>query len=330
MTPMNIAVLLFAAADRPLTAGAREALGAARKLADATGGQVTAAVVGHGAAGEASIQHGADRAFTVDYAVGRESDPDVLLHAAQTLCRQAGAQFILVPGDRIGWEIAPVLANRLGAGLVTDCIDLEVADGRVVLTKPVYGGKARARFAIGTDVKMALLRVGAFEAAQADAARTGDVTAVELPPCPEAGRVRFVEFIAEAGGKGVPLEEARVVVAGGRGLGGPEPFAELEQLASLLGGAVGASLAAVDAGWISPAHQIGQTGKSVAPDLYVAVGISGASQHVAGITGARTIVAINKDAEAPIFNVAHIGVVGDFREVLPAFRQELEKILASR
>src|SRR5690606_29211497 len=142
---------------------------------------------------------------------------------------------------------------------------------------------------IGTDVKMALLRVGAFEAADADEARTGEVTAVELPPCPEAGRVRFVEFISEEGdGKGVPLEEARVVVAGGRGLGGPEPFADLEQLASLLGGALGASLAAVDAGWISPAHQIGQTGKSVAPDLYIAVGISGASQHVAGISGART------------------------------------------
>lgn len=328
---MNITVLIYAAADRPLTAGAREALGAARKLADASGGHVTAAVVGDRAAAEASIRHGADRALTVDCPVGREADRDVLLHAGHILCQQAGASFVLVPGDRTGWEIAPMLANRLGAGLVTDCIDMEVADGRVVLTKPVYGGKARARFAIGTDVKMALLRVGAFEAADADEARTGEVTAVELPPCPEAGRVRFVEFISEEGdGKGVPLEEARVVVAGGRGLGGPEPFADLEQLASLLGGALGASLAAVDAGWISPAHQIGQTGKSVAPDLYIAVGISGASQHVAGITGARTIVAVNKDEEAPIFNVAHIGVVGDFREVLPAFRQELEKLLASR
>ncbi|HLT58920.1 MAG: electron transfer flavoprotein subunit alpha/FixB family protein [Limnochordales bacterium] len=324
---MSIVVLAWGGGAEP-AAAVKEVLGGARRLADASGRAVVAGALGPAAQGApAMITYGADRVLTVEHDALAQADADAYVDAAEAVCRQVGDGLVLLPGDRLGWEIAPRLAHRLQAGLVTDCVAVDWDGSRFVMTKPVYGGKAMARLAATTGVQVALVRNRTMEALAADPGRTGTVEPLTVSPT--SGRVKVVAHKAEESAGQVRLEDAPVVVAGGRGLGGPEPFKELEEIARLLGGAVGASLAAVDAGWISPAHQVGQTGKSVAPDLYIAVGISGASQHVAGMSGSRTIVAINKDPEAPIFRVAHVGAVGDYKEILPAFLEELRRIKGS-
>ncbi|MBO8142733.1 MAG: electron transfer flavoprotein subunit alpha/FixB family protein [Firmicutes bacterium] len=323
---MNVVVVAWGGDGKEPAAAAKEVLGGARRLADRTGGQVIAGALGPAAqAARGMIAHGADRVFTVEHEALDGSDADACVEAAEAVCRQAGEGLVLLAGDGLGWEVAPRLAHRLRAGLVTDCVSVSVDGERAVMTKPVYGGKAMARFAVRTGTQVALMRLRAMEPIEPDPDRTGEVEPLGFSP-KTAGRVRVVERKHEEHEGRVRLEDARVVVSGGRGLGGPEPFRQLEELADLLGGAVGASLAAVDAGWISPQHQVGQTGKSVAPDVYIAVGISGASQHVAGMSGSRTIVAINKDPDAPIFRVAHLGAVGDYKEILPAFTAELRRL----
>jgi len=298
----------------------REALSLARTLVDGGApGPVVAAVTGPGAvqAGGEAFALGADRVLAVP---GREATADRKLLVDDLLAawEQAGGQegLILCPGDEAGRELAPRLAFRLGAGVASEVVRVRWEGGRVLAERPAYGGKAVATVALPGPVGVVQVKDRAFEAASPEPGRTGQVE--ELPAAAGPERFRVVEEVREEAG-GVPLEEAPVVVAGGRGLGGPEPFQEeLAELARLLGGAVGASLAAVDAGWVPPALQVGQTGKSVAPELYLAVGISGASQHLAGITGAKHVVAINKDREAPIFRRAELGVVGDWREIVPA------------
>lgn len=304
-------------------------LGAAGRIAAETSGTVTVGALGAPGTGAVAVadsfgNYGASKVLTATDESLAGFDADAYLDAAAAVCRAAGDGVVLVQGDRLGWEIAPRLAHRLGAGLVTDAVDAAVEGGRVVLTKPVYGGKAMAKIAVKTATQVALLRERTSAAAE-ETGGSAPVEAVDFAPS-AAGRVRVVEKVAAEGGDAVDIEDASVVVAGGRGLGGPEAFADLEAIAKTLGGAVGASLAAVDAGWVPASMQIGQTGKTVAADLYIAVGISGASQHVAGITGSKTIVAINKDPEAPIFRYAHVGVVGDYKQVLPAFAEELRKV----
>ena len=192
--------------------------------------------------------------------------------------------------------------------------------------RPVYGGNAVARIGFGPgDPQVVTLRPGAIEPAEPDPSRSGEVE--NFSPCLDESviQVRTIETVQEAS-DGVRLQDASVVVSGGRGLGGPEPFKHLEELARLLGGAVGASRAACDAGWLEYSHQVGLTGKSIAPDLYIAVGISGASQHMTGCSRAKTLVAINTDEEANVFKEATLGVVGDWSKVLPALVDEVKKL----
>ena len=324
---MNVIVLAWGGDGSAPTGPVQELLGAARRLAGAGGGSVVAAAFGPAAgAARSLIEYGADRVLTVEHDALAAADADAYVDAAEAVCKHVGDAVVLIPGDRLGWETAPRLAHRLDAGLVTDAIDVAVEDGRVVATKPVYGGKAHAKIAMRGASQAVLVRARTQAPLAPDAGRSGEIEAFAFEPGPNAGRVRVVEYKHEDTGDEVRLEEAKVVVSGGRGLGGPEPFQQLAEIAGLLGGAVGASLAAVDAGWVPASMQIGQTGKSVAPDLYIAVGISGASQHVAGISGAKTIVAINKDAEAPIFRVAHLGVVAGYKDVLPALAEELRRV----
>ena len=219
-----------------------------------------------------------------------------------------------------GSVVSARVAARFGAGLAADCIDLAVnsSTGRVAVTRPVHGGNALAVYEFAGDgLQVVSVRPGAFDANVADG--MPEVERVDVSGLSVSGAVPvLVETVSEAG-EGIPLEQADVVVSGGRGLGGPEPFDNLRELCGLLNAALGASRAACDAGWIDHSHQVGLTGKSISPTTYITVGISGASQHMAGCSSARNIVAIDKDREANIFSHARYGVVGDWAKVLPAF-----------
>ncbi len=227
---------------------------------------------------------------------------------------------VLVAKTDAGSVVGARVAARFGAGLASDCIDLAVnAEGRVAVTRPVHGGNALAVYEFaGEGLQVVSIRPGAFEAL----ASSGGMPEVERVDMSGVGVSSAVPVLVETvleEGEGIPLEQADVVVSGGRGLGGPEPFEQLRELCGLLNAALGASRAACDAGWIDHSHQVGLTGKSISPTMYITVGISGASQHMAGCSSARNIVAIDKDREANIFSHARYGVVGDWAKVLPAF-----------
>jgi electron transfer flavoprotein alpha subunit len=239
--------------------------------------------------------------------------------AVAALCRDVQADIIVFGKTDFGVNVGARVAWRLGAPLAQDCTGVDrAADGTVTVTRPVYGGNAEADFASSAGARLVVtVRAGAFAPASPGGAPPERVRP-DLKGAVKAPRVRVVQTIRQAQ-SGVRLEDADVIVSGGRGLGGPEPFEQLGELAGVLGGSVGASRAACDAGWIGHDHQVGLTGKTVSPKVYIAIGISGASQHMAGCSGAGTIIAINKDREANIFKEARYGVVGDWRKVLPAF-----------
>lgn len=234
---------------------------------------------------------------------------------------------VLVGKTDAGSVISARLAARFGAGLASDCIDLALnAEGRVAVTRPVHGGSALAVYEFSGDgLQVVSVRPGAFEAAEGVSGMP-QVERVDVSGIGVDGAVPvLVETVVEES-EGVPLEQADVVVSGGRGLGAAEPFDQLRELCGLLNAALGASRAACDAGWIDHSHQVGLTGKSISPTTYITVGISGASQHMAGCSSARNIVAIDKDREANIFSHARYGVVGDWAKVLPAFTAAIAEL----
>ena len=306
-----------------------EALAAARALSDALGGeQVVVLLPGEAAADapQTAITYGADAVYTVQDPALAGGSPEVMAAAAEAAVAHAGPRFVIGSKTITGRDVMPRLAFRLGTALAQDCTALAVdANGRLLATRPTYGGNTEATVVCLGTPAVAALRVQSVDALEPDPSRTGEATELRVS-LEGAARLRTVERV-EATTEGVRLEDARVVVSGGRGLGGPEPFAQLDELASLLGGAVGASRAACDAGWVPSSYQVGLTGKTVTPELYFAIGISGASQHLAGCSNARNIVAINKDAGANIFKEARFGVVGDWQKVLPAFVEQLHELL---
>jgi len=242
--------------------------------------------------------------------------PEGTLSALADACR--GAKVILLANDTYSQEVAPRLAHRLGGAAVGDGTDVQLEDGKVRVTRQVYGGKAQAVIELRGSPAVVWLRARSFAPAA--------IGNVERMATPSSGRTRIVErtTVAQTDAR---LEDARVIVSGGRGIGGPDGFRdELEPLAKLLGGQMGASRAACDAGWVPPTWQVGQTGKKVAPDLYLAIAITGASQHMAGISEAKTIAAINIDSDAPIFKHARFGIVEDYRRVVPLLRRRLEEL----
>ncbi|MYA59196.1 MAG: electron transfer flavoprotein subunit alpha/FixB family protein [Chloroflexi bacterium] len=227
---------------------------------------------------------------------------------------------VLVAKTDAGSVVSARVAARFGAGLASDCIDLALnAEGRVAVTRPVHGGSALAVYEFAGDgLQVVSVRPGAFEPAESGNAMP-EVERVDLSDVSVDGAVPVLMETVVEDSEGIPLEQADIVVSGGRGLGGSEPFDNLRELCGLLGAALGASRAACDAGWIDHSHQVGLTGKNISPTTYITVGISGASQHMAGCSSARNIVAIDKDPEANIFSHARYGVVGDWSKVLPAF-----------
>ena len=212
--------------------------------------------------------------------------------------------------------------------MAQDCLEVSVdsASRTLFANRPVYGGNAVAVVSCNYTPQIAAIRPKVYEPMEPDDSRQGQVVSFPVELDLAQARSRVVDVVAEES-EGIKLEEARIVVSGGRGLGGPEPFQDLEQLAKALGGAVGASRAAVDSGWVPSSYQVGLTGKTITPEVYITVAISGASQHMAGCSGAKVIVAINKDAEANIFKEARYGVVGDWQEIVPAFTEAVRELV---
>ncbi len=305
-----------------------ETVGAARPLAETLGGQVVALVLGDGVddLAQAAIQYGADRALVANDATLKhfrvEPYAAVLRQVAET--HQPAA--LLMGASTAGLDLSAYVAAQLGVGLAADCTALAVEEGQVVATRPALIGNVVANVTFGEARPcMATVRRRVFPIPEPDSSRSGEITAIEAALA-EAEIATKIEGL-ESGSGEVSLTDARIIVSGGRGVGGPEGFAPVQELADTLGGAMGASRAAVDAGWIPYAHQVGQTGKTVQPDLYIACGISGAIQHLAGMKTAKLIVVINSDPDAPIFKHAHYGIVGDLFDYVPALTEEFKRRL---
>jgi electron transfer flavoprotein alpha subunit len=304
-----------------------EALGLARRLADNWGSKVTACLFGGegvAALAQEALSHGADRVLVAEDATLAEFriEPQIALLARAV--REANPAVVLIGATFRGRELGPALAVELDTGCVADCTALELEEGHLVATRPIYAGKLLCKCVIPERrPQIFTIRVRAFPRPEPDTARSGEVIQVQPGLTEEEIAVKVTGFLEAAAG--VSLAEASIIVSGGRGVGGPEGFAPIRELAEVLGAAVGASRAAVDAGWIPYEHQVGQTGKTVSPDLYIACGISGAIQHQAGMRTSKVIVAINKDPDAPIFKLAHYGIVGDLFKVVPALTAALRE-----
>ncbi len=307
-----------------------ELLNPGRMLADKQGGALVAVVIGNNVdeSVKAASSHGADKVIVVEGEEYTQYTTDAYATALCTLVEKYGPTSMMIGATPHGRDLGPRVSCRLQTGLTADCtaLDIDEESGNVAWTRPAFGGNLMAtiicpdhRPQIGT------VRPGVFKKSDPTEGKA-EVIREDIHVAPDQIRTKLLESIKEAAGEMVDLEGAEIIVSGGRGVGGPEGFAPVKELADALGGVVGASRAAVDAGWIAHAHQVGQTGKTVGPKLYIACGISGAIQHVAGMSSSDYIVAINKDPDAPIFDIADYGLVGNLFEVLPLLTAEVKKL----
>ncbi len=297
-----------------------EALTTARKLAE--GGEVAAALFGAGAGrlGAETSKYGAEKLFVAETDVLSAYHSDAYFQAFHQLVRTVQPDVILMGHTAMGRDLAPRIAARLGAGLISDCTAAEIEKGRILFERPVYAGKLFQKKSFTQGIVMATLRPNNFEPLEHPVQT--EIISFE----PEIKDLRSIlKHVVLKSVDGVDLSEAKIIVSGGRGVKSAKGFEVLKELADVLGGAVGASRGACDAGYCHYSLQIGQTGKVVTPDLYIACGISGAIQHLAGMSNSKYIVAINTDPEAPIFQAADYGIVGDLFEVVPMLKEELQK-----
>lgn len=298
-----------------------ELLGAARKLAGEGAGSVTAFIAGNEALGKELIALGADAAIVDTNPALDGALAEVYLPAVQAALQQSGADIVLMGQTVLGRDLGPMLAFALNTAVSMETVDLKY-DGKLRATRACYGGNARAEVSFRNAPAIATVKAKSFDALAPDASRSGSVTTIDV-----AGEARVkVLGVTKAESTGIRLEDAPVVVSGGRGLGDPSGFKLLEELAALLKGATGASRAACDLGWYPPSQQVGLTGKVVSPNLYIAVAISGASQHMAGMAGSKNIVAINKDPDANMVKAAKYAIIDDYRKVVPALIEEIKKL----
>jgi electron transfer flavoprotein alpha subunit len=324
--PSGTLVIGEATEDGKLNPVVPELIGIGCRLA----APVTVALLGSGVEGLALEcgAFGAGKVIVVDDAILKEYQGDSYAPVGERIAKEVDPSVVLMGQTMMGRDLAPRLAQRLGTAVAMDCVNFEMQGDKLIAERPCYGGSARARYTINGSPQMATVRAKAQEPAQRDDSRRAEI--VRQPAGLGEGdvRTRIVERRKEKA-EGVRLEDAKVVVSGGRGLGGPEGFKPLEELADVLGGAVGASRAVCDLGWYPVPNQVGLTGKVVTPDLYIAVGISGASQHMAGISSVKNIVAINKDPDASIFKSSRFAVVGDWKEIVSAFTEKVRQLKAS-
>ena len=306
-----------------------ELLTPGKMMAGKQGGNLVAVVIGCGAdaAVQAASEHGADKVIVVDGPEYKHYSTDAYAIALCTLVEKYGPTSMLIGATNNGRDLGPRVSCRLHTGLTADCtgLDIDEESGNVAWTRPAFGGNLMATIICPNHrPQIGTVRPGVFKKGEAGAA-SAEIVKEDLHVADDQIRTQVIELIREMGGENVDLEGAEIIVSGGRGVGGPEGFDTIKALADVLGATVGASRAAVDAGWIAHAHQVGQTGKTVGPKLYIACGISGAIQHLAGMSGSDVVVAINKDPDAPIFDVADYGVVGNLFEVLPVLVDEIKK-----
>jgi len=309
-----------------------ELLGIGRKLADNLGHELSAVFIGNeiGQTVNEAILYGADKVYVIDASLFKEYLTDSYVWALEKLEKQIAPDIMLLGHTPLGRDLAPRLAFRLETGLTQDCVELSIDPETKLLrkTKPIYGGNALAIYVceVGRP-QMATIRAKVMEPSKRDASRRGDVILFDTALDEAAIRGKVIGKVKEEL-TGIKLEDANVIVCGGRGIGGSEAFQELEELAKILNGAVGATRPPCDAKWCSALYQIGLTGKLVSPSLYIGIALSGSSQHQAGILGSKAIVAINKDPEANIFRIAHYGVVGKYEKVLPSFMEKCKELLS--
>src|SRR5262249_50033264 len=316
----DIVICLFSGSgyDR----AAQGVVGAGRRLADQLKGSLQAVVAGaHNPELNIGVASVADAVITVDQRELARYQPELHLNAITEICRDIAPAAVLFGNDTYSQETAPGLAHRLRGAAAGDCLELMTQDGAIRVKRSVYGGKAEATIELKRSPAIVWLRARAFEPVAAGSPSISTVRQTRLT-LEVDDRTRIIESKSEATGE-ARLEDARVIVSGGRGLGGPAAFEELKALASLLNAQVAASRAACDSGWCPPSWQVGQTGKKVAPGLYLAVAIRGASQHMAGISDAKNIAAINIDPDAPIFKSCRFGIIEDYKKVIPLLKERL-------
>ena len=308
-----------------------ELLGCGRKLADDLGQELYAVLVGSdiSSLAQEAITFGADKVCVIDDPLLKDYQTDSYVSVIEKVVKQVMPQILLLGQTSIGYDLAPRLAFRLETAASMGCVMLDIDPKSKLLlqTKPVYGGNAQAIFASKSCPQIATVRAKAMSPLEPDASRQGEIVTIKAELEPSAIRTKVLEKVPEEV-VGIKLEDAEVVVAGGRGIGSAEGFQQLEELAKMLKGAVGASRPPCDNGWVPDSLQVGLTGKIVTPDLYIAVALSGSSQHMSGCSGSKNIIAINKDPEANIFKEARFGIVGDWKKTLPAFAEKVKELLA--
>ncbi len=318
-------------ADGRITTTTRELLSLGRKLSNGLNQPLTVLIICKDLqeAAKEAIFFGADKVYSVDNTSFSSFHPDYYTGIMAKVCQQIVPSVILFGQTDIGRDVAPRLAAKLGIPVTLDCIDLNIdtSTKHILQTKPVYGGNAMAIWATeSSQPQIVTMRPKAVTVGEPDPSRRGEIIAFTASVDDSMTKIRHLETVKEEV-KGIKLEEAKVIVAGGGGIGGRDGFKLLEELAKILGGTIGASRVPCDEGWMPIKLEIGQTGHIVSPDLYIAVGISGALQHMAGCAGSKLIVAINKDPDAHIFKEADLGVVGDYREVLRHFIEECRALI---
>ncbi len=317
-------VLVFAEQrDGAFKKATYEALSEGHRLAEKLGQPLSAVIIGSGIrhlANEAA-HYGATTVYVADVAPLAKYSTDGYVKALTEAIQAAQPSVVLAAATAMGKDLAPRAAARLDIGLASDVVETHIENGALTVTRPVYAGKAFATVAFQRSPAFATLRPNVFPAASPDASRTAEVKPIGATIV-DALQARVTDILAAAKGK-IELTEASIIVSGGRGIKGPENYYLIQNLADALGGAAGASRAVVDAGWVDHSRQVGQTGKTVSPTLYIACGISGAIQHLAGMSSSKFIVAINKDPEAPIFKIADYGIVGDLFEVVPKLTEQV-------
>ena len=312
-----------------------ELLGVGRKLADQISEELSVLLLGDGiseAEGQELIAHGADKVYIVNSPALSSYHPDTFATATEQALRNLKPNIFLMGRSEIGQDIAPMVGYRLKTGVAMDCLDIQMdaATRKMIMIRPVYGGNARAHF-VCTDVapQIATVRPKTQDPAARQEGRTGSVEFLNVSVDASVKRSEWTEYNKWESTGGVSLPNAEVVISGGRGMGSPEAYKDtIEGTADILGGAAGASKACCDAGYAPPGNQVGLTGQRVSPKLYVAVAISGASQHIAGMGTSKNIVAINKDPDANIFKVARYGIVADYKLVMPAFMKKCKELVA--